>query len=90
VVRTSPVSVEFDLLLHVPTRSAAGMVCACTFKSATPESSRVTMPDTMVRLWKCGFERVYAVGVVRGQRRRERGCAAWVAVVVLRVGFGVC
>jgi hypothetical protein len=48
------------------------------------------MPDTMVRLWKCGFERVYAVGVVRGQRRRERGCAAWVAVVVLRVGFGVC
>jgi hypothetical protein len=51
VVRTSPVKVEFDLLLHVPTRSVTGTVCACTFKSATPESSSAASPDNIVRAW---------------------------------------
>jgi hypothetical protein len=47
-VRTSPVRVALDLLLQVPTRSAAGMVWACTCKSATPESSSAANEDNMV------------------------------------------
>lgn len=48
------------------------------------------MPDTIVRTWKCGFERVYTVGVVRGQRVRERGCAALEAVVCWAVVLKRC
>jgi hypothetical protein len=45
---TSPVNVAFDLLLHVPIKSVAGTLCACTCKSATPESSSAAILDTIV------------------------------------------
>jgi hypothetical protein len=49
-MRTSPVTVPFDLLVHVPTRSGAAMAWACTCKSATPESRSAANPATIVRV----------------------------------------
>jgi hypothetical protein len=62
-MRTSPVNVEFDLLLHVPMSCGSGTPCACTCSSATPESSSAAILDTIVCLcMKDANERVYAVG----------------------------
>lgn len=46
---TGPVKVDFDLLAHVPTRSAeAAAVWACACNTATPERRRAAIRQSMV------------------------------------------
>jgi hypothetical protein len=56
------------------------MACACTCKSATPESRSAASRATIVRVL-CAIERVYTVGDKQMRRVNVRGFAVCVAVV---------
>jgi hypothetical protein len=74
------VNVEFDLLLHVPTRSVKSWACACI---TAPASSSTALNDTILALFsrrsnECG----------RGGYARAR-CAGRVSWVLTMSSVGV-
>lgn len=72
--------VEFDLLVHVPTRSAAPTaVWACACSIATPERSRAANLETMVASVLCVSERMWATW----KRREKASVRVWVCMCVV-------
>jgi hypothetical protein len=61
------------------------MLCACTCRRATPESSSAAILDTIVCV-RCAIERVYAVSLVDGRDRVGGEVVVVVVVVTERSG----
>ena len=68
--RTSPVNVEFDLLLQVPTRSVKSCACACI---TAPAARRRVVKDTMLSLLYACSSECWQLGDVSARNGRYVG-----------------